>query len=248
MFDAQLQILKLSLLASGAVLWSFHAKAQSHPTGGVLSLQAPCYKPFIEELGRMPIKTALPGGVSDLSLPENGGFAPNGTVYPQVTGKDVLTTYMNSLERIVALQQRNSGNNVQFPPKRFYVLRARQATHVFHPDPPYDRGASSGATTECSLVPLSSEGMENPSSFASSMDCILMKTPIQQRLANKYLVVSGVPESPHTSTMAIQRRKVMEILLTFTLRTPSLPTCPNILRRFAISFSGSSLRHVSRRP
>ena len=136
------EILKLSLLASGAVLWSFHAKAQSHPTGGVFEPPSPpVTNPFIEELGRMPIKTALPGGVSDLSLPENGGFAPNGTVYPQVTGKDVLTTYMNSLERIVALQQRNSGNNVQFPPKRFYVLRARQATHVFHPDPPYDRGS-----------------------------------------------------------------------------------------------------------
>jgi FtsP/CotA-like multicopper oxidase with cupredoxin domain len=136
------EILKLSLLASGAVLWSFHAKAQSHPTGGVFEPPSPpVTNPFIEELRRMPIKTALPGGVSDLSLPENGGFAPNGTVYPQVTGKDVLTTYMNSLERIVALQQRNSGNNVQFPPKRFYVLRARQATHVFHPDPPYDRGS-----------------------------------------------------------------------------------------------------------
>jgi hypothetical protein len=110
------EILKLSLLAGGALLWSFHAKAQSHPTGGVFEPPSPpVTNPFIEELRRMPIKTALPGGVSDLSLPENGGFAPNGTVYPQVTGKDVLTTYINSLERIVALQQRNSGNNVQFP-------------------------------------------------------------------------------------------------------------------------------------
>ena len=236
------EILKLSLLASGAVLWSFHAKAQCHPTGGVFEPPSPpVTNPFIEELGRMPIKTALPGGVSDLSLPENGGFAPNGTVYPQVTGKDVLTTYVNSLERIVALQQRNSGNNVQFPPKRFYVLRARQATHVFHPDPPYNRGSIIWGYDGMFLVPLSSVGMENPSSFASSMDCILMKTPIQQRLANKYLAVSGVPESPHTSTMAIQRRKVMEILLTFTLRTPSLPTCPNILRVDSQShFPGSS--------
>jgi FtsP/CotA-like multicopper oxidase with cupredoxin domain len=136
------EILKLSLLAAGAVFWSFHAKAQSHPTGGVFEPPSPpVANPFIEELRRMPIKTALPGGVSDLSLPENGGFAPNGTVYPQVTGKDVVTTYMNSLERIVALQQRNSGNNVQFPPKRFYLLRVRQATHVFHPDPPYNRGS-----------------------------------------------------------------------------------------------------------
>ena len=61
------EILRLSLLASGAVLWSFHAKAQSHPTGGVFEPPSPpVTNPFIEELGRMPIKTALPGGVSDL--------------------------------------------------------------------------------------------------------------------------------------------------------------------------------------
>jgi hypothetical protein len=89
----------------------------------------------------MPIKAALPGGVSDLSLPENGGVAPNGTVYPQVTGDDALTTYRNSSARIVVPQQLNSGNNFQFPPKRFYVLRVQQATHVFHPDPPYDKGS-----------------------------------------------------------------------------------------------------------
>lgn len=116
--------------------------ADSHPTGGVfVPPSPPVSNPFIEEVRRMPVKTVLPGGASDLNLPENGGFAPNGTVYPQVTGKDALTTYMNSLERIVASQQRNSGNNVQFPPKRFYVLKARQATHVFHPDPPYDKGS-----------------------------------------------------------------------------------------------------------
>lgn len=36
----------------------------------------PITNPFIEELRRMPVKTALLGGVSDLNLPENGGFAP----------------------------------------------------------------------------------------------------------------------------------------------------------------------------
>jgi FtsP/CotA-like multicopper oxidase with cupredoxin domain len=89
----------------------------------------------------MPAKSPLPGGANDLSLKENGGFAPNGTVYPQVTGNDTCTTYMNSLERIVATQQRNFGNNVQFPPKLFYVLHAKQATHVFHPNPPYNKGS-----------------------------------------------------------------------------------------------------------
>ncbi len=117
-------------------------EADTLPTGGVFEPPSPpVTHRFIQELHRMPTKTALPGGVSDLSLPQNGGVAPNGTVYPQVTGKDSLTTYVNSLAMIVASQQRNSGNNVQFPPKRFYVLRARQATHVFHPDPPYDKGS-----------------------------------------------------------------------------------------------------------
>jgi FtsP/CotA-like multicopper oxidase with cupredoxin domain len=82
----------------------------------------------------MPTKRALPGGARDLRKPENGGFAPNGTVYPQVTGNDALTTYRSSSERIVALHQRNSGNNVQFPPKLFYILNVRQAFHDFHPE------------------------------------------------------------------------------------------------------------------
>ena len=89
----------------------------------------------------MRIKKALPGGANDLVRPENGGKLPNGTVYPQVTGDDALTPYSNSLERIVAAQQRNSGNNIQFPPKFFYVLNARQSVHVFHPHPPYNQGS-----------------------------------------------------------------------------------------------------------
>jgi len=126
--------------------WSNHVRADSHPTGGVFEPPSPPITPFIQELHRMPIKAALPGGMGDLSLPKNGGVAPNGTVYPQVTGKDALTTYMNSTALIVAPQQRNCGNNdnddnVQFPPKRFYVLNVRQATHVFHPEPPYNKGS-----------------------------------------------------------------------------------------------------------
>ena len=126
--------IRLSLLLSGAVLLgaaSNCARAQSHPTGGIFVDPSPSVTPFVEELYRMPVKAALPGGANDLLLPQNGGVAPNGTVYPQVTGNDALTTYTNSLERIVAQQQRNSGNNVQFPPKLFYVLNVRQAqTHL----------------------------------------------------------------------------------------------------------------------
>lgn len=133
--------LELGLVAVGAVLWSFHAWADSNTGGKFDPPSPPVTHPFTEELHRMPVKTPLPGGVSDLSLPENGGVAPNGTVYPQVTGKDALTTYINSPALIVVPQQRNSDNNVQFPPKRFYVLRARQAKRVFHSDPPYDKGS-----------------------------------------------------------------------------------------------------------
>jgi hypothetical protein len=115
---------KRSLLAGGVVLlsaWSNHVGADSPPTGGVFEPPSPPVAPFIQELHRMPTKTALPGGVSDLSLPKNGGVAPNGTVYPQVTGNDALTTYMNSSAMIVAPQQRNSGNNVQFPPRNGFT-------------------------------------------------------------------------------------------------------------------------------
>src|SRR5262245_3276422 len=110
------EMLKLSLLTGGAMLLSAksnRAMAVEHPTGGIFNPPSPPVKnPFTVELHRMPVKTPLKG-VNDLRLPENGGVAPNGTVYPQVTGNDVLTPYVNSLERIVALQQRNFGNNVQ---------------------------------------------------------------------------------------------------------------------------------------
>jgi len=82
----------------------------------------------------MPVKAPLPGGASDLSLPLNGGVPLNGTVYPQITGNDALTNYSGTQERIVALQQFNSGANVLFPPQVFYVLHIRQAHHDFHPE------------------------------------------------------------------------------------------------------------------
>jgi FtsP/CotA-like multicopper oxidase with cupredoxin domain len=139
------EMLKVSLLSGGAALLSAesnHAMAGRQPTGGVFDPPSPPARPFVAELRRMPTKTALPGGVNDLLLPENGGVAPNGTVYPQITGNDALTTYRDSLERIVVAQQRNSGSNIQFPPKLFYVLDVRQAKHVFHPDHPYDKGST----------------------------------------------------------------------------------------------------------
>jgi FtsP/CotA-like multicopper oxidase with cupredoxin domain len=137
------ELLKLSLLSGSAVLLSGnsdHVEADSFPTGGNFP-PSPKTRCFVQELPRMPVKAPLPGEVKDLSLKENGGVAPNGTVYPQITGNDALTTYSHSPERIVALQQRNSGNNIQFPPKLFYVLNVRQARHVFHPDAPYDKGS-----------------------------------------------------------------------------------------------------------
>jgi FtsP/CotA-like multicopper oxidase with cupredoxin domain len=90
----------------------------------------------------MPVKAPLPGGRNDLILEVNGGAEPNGTVYPQITGNDALTTYSHSLERIVAPHQYNSGSNTRFRPKRFYVLNVRQAKHVFHPDDPYKKGST----------------------------------------------------------------------------------------------------------
>jgi FtsP/CotA-like multicopper oxidase with cupredoxin domain len=137
-------MIKVTLLSGSGLLLSAtrnRAAAASFPTGGNFPPSPPT-TPFVEELRRMPTKTPLPGGVNDLSLPANGGVAPNGTVYPQITRNDALTTYPNSLERIVAAQQRNSGNNIQFPPQRFYLLNVRQETHVFHPDPPYSAGST----------------------------------------------------------------------------------------------------------
>ena len=101
------ELLKTSLLSGDALLLSakrIYAQAVSHPTGGVFDPPSPEVKnPFTVELPRMPIKHPLANEAA-LSLPENGGVVPNGTVYPQVTGNDALTTYMNSLERIVAAQ------------------------------------------------------------------------------------------------------------------------------------------------
>lgn len=146
-------MLKLGLAAGGAVLLcsgSQLAPARAnqpvpnrHPTGGVFPNPSPKVEhPFSQHLLRMPRKTHLPGGAADLARPENEGVLPNGTVYPQITGVDALTTYSHSLERIVALQQRNSGNNVQFPPQKFYVLKVQQNNcHVFHSQPPYDQGS-----------------------------------------------------------------------------------------------------------
>jgi FtsP/CotA-like multicopper oxidase with cupredoxin domain len=137
------EMLKSALLAGGAVFLDTntnHATPDSFPTGGNFPASPPT-KPFVVELPRMPTKAPLKNGVKDLVLPENGGVAPNGTVYPQVTGDDALTPYRHSLERIVALQQRNSGKNIQFPSKLFYVLNVRQAKHVFHPDTPYKNGS-----------------------------------------------------------------------------------------------------------
>ncbi len=137
------EMLKLSLAAGGAAILlveSVHAKAGvatavNHPTGGRFDPPSPPITPsFWVDLPRIPIKTVLPGGLGDLRLPGNGGVEPNGTVYPQVSGNDALTTYMNSPERIVAAQQRNSGSNIQFPPKHFYVLRAQEALQDFHPE------------------------------------------------------------------------------------------------------------------
>jgi FtsP/CotA-like multicopper oxidase with cupredoxin domain len=136
--------LKLGLAAGGALLVSSNrtfAAPVRLPTGGVFDPPSPPTRPFLQELPRMPIKCSLPGGANDLLRPENGGVLPNGTVYPQVSGPDALTTYVGTTERIVVPHQRNSGSNIQFPPQRHYVLTVRQATHVFHPDPPYNCGS-----------------------------------------------------------------------------------------------------------
>lgn len=110
------------------------AAPEIHCTGGIFAPPSPRVTPFVAELRRMPKKEPLPGGATDLALKQNGGVAPNGTVYPQVTGDDALTTYRNSLERIVAPQQKNSGKTPEFPPRWFYVLRAQEAFHDFHPE------------------------------------------------------------------------------------------------------------------
>jgi FtsP/CotA-like multicopper oxidase with cupredoxin domain len=139
-------MLKVSFLASGALLVSAKcaraAPLIQHPTGGLFDELSPTIvDPFEDELHSIRFKTPLPGGVADLMSAANGSVQPNGTVYPQVNGTDALTTYRNSLERIVALQQRNSGNNEQFRPQLFYVLKVKEAKHAFHSKPPYAAGS-----------------------------------------------------------------------------------------------------------
>jgi len=137
-------MLKLGVISAGAILvprTGALAAPVRLPTGGVFDPPSPPTRPFVQELPRMPIKCSLPGGKYDLLRKENGGVLPNGTVYPQITGSDALTTYAGTPELIVAPHQRNSEPTPQLPPKRFYVLNARQATHVFHPDPPYNCGS-----------------------------------------------------------------------------------------------------------
>lgn len=88
----------------------------------------------------MEIKLPIP--LRDLQRRENGGVLPNGTVYPQVTGPDSLTTYPNTLERVVAAHQRNSGSMIQFKPQLHYVLDVKQFQHYFHSDAPYGKGTT----------------------------------------------------------------------------------------------------------
>lgn len=139
------QMMKITVLTGSAVLLASpenEAKAATRPpTGGNFDPPSPLARPFLQELPRMPVKCSLPNGADDLLLPENGGVQPNGTVHPQITGNDVFTTYDGTNERIVATQQRNTGARPQFAPKRHYVLKARESTHVFHPDPPYNCGS-----------------------------------------------------------------------------------------------------------
>lgn len=138
------EMLKVSLVVGGAVLIApraAYADLIPRPTGGLFDDLSPAIvDPFTDELRPIQFKTPL-ADAADLELIDNGGAKPNGTVYPQITGADALTTYRNSLERIVALQQRNSGNNVQFPPQVFYVLKVREARHAFHIKPPYSAGS-----------------------------------------------------------------------------------------------------------
>jgi FtsP/CotA-like multicopper oxidase with cupredoxin domain len=143
------EVIRLTHLLGGAVLlfvMSSYAQPAEHPTGGVFDLPSPeIIDPFEDELKETDFKTALGGTpqeiLAKLEEKANGGVLPNGTVYPQVKDVDALTTYRNSLERIVALQQRNSGNNKQFPPELFYVLKVKEARHAFHNKPPYAAGS-----------------------------------------------------------------------------------------------------------
>jgi hypothetical protein len=197
------EMLKLSLLSGGVVLLSAkssRAMAVSLPTGGIFD------------------SPSLPRGLKDLSFKENGGFAPNGTVYPQITGNDALTTYRNSLERIVALQQRTSGKNIQFPPQRFYVLNVRQAKHVFSQDEKYKDGSTIWGY----------DGIYPGPTFMSRYGVPILVRIINGLFDDKAAdgFTPGMPTpggfgDPRISTHLQNGhtgRKAMEILLTFTLR------------------------------
>jgi FtsP/CotA-like multicopper oxidase with cupredoxin domain len=142
-------MLKLGLISGGAMLLSPSKAAAAPvrwPTGGLFDELSPAIvDPFQDELKETHFKTPLGrtplDSLAKLEEKTNGGVLPNGTVYPQVKGDDALTTYRNSLERIVALQQRNSGNNKQFRPQVFYVLKVKEARHAFHNRPPYAAGS-----------------------------------------------------------------------------------------------------------
>jgi FtsP/CotA-like multicopper oxidase with cupredoxin domain len=143
------KLLTLGLVLSGALLVSpskASAAPEPWPTGGKFDELSPeIVDPFEDELNETHFKTPLATtpleSLAKLKEKSNGGVLPNGTVYPQVKDVDALTTYRNSLERIVALQQRNSGNNVQYLPKVFYVLKVKEARHAFHNKPPYAAGS-----------------------------------------------------------------------------------------------------------
>src|SRR4051794_9385843 len=83
--------LEASLLTGAALLLPVGRAraADRHPTGAPIeSKSPPILKPFEIELTRVSEKRPLQGEVAALSLKENGGHAPNGTVYPQITGND----------------------------------------------------------------------------------------------------------------------------------------------------------------
>lgn len=180
------EMLKLGLLSSGALVLlpsQSTAAPVRRPTGGLFDELSPAIiNPFSVELRPTVFKVPLPGKAADLERKENGGVKPNGTVYPQVTGTDALTTYRNSLERIVASQQRNSGNNVQFPPQQFYVLKVTENRHTFHTEPPYDKGS----------VIWGYDGMYPGPTFRSRH-----REPILVRIINElFFDEEGVPRPP----------------------------------------------------
>lgn len=140
------EMLKLSL-ATGAVtmlpeiIIACPTGSLRHPTGACIEPKSPAIvNEFKAEMPLMEIKLPVP--LRELRNKEYGGVLPNGTVYPQVTGADALTTYPNTLERVVAAHQRNSGSMIQFRPQLHYVLDVRRCEHRFHTDAPYGKGTT----------------------------------------------------------------------------------------------------------